>query len=57
MSRRPLRPPRLAEWLLTVTVPPEDRDAVLGDLDEALGGGTAGTPRFPRLWCWAEEVE
>lgn len=46
------RPPRLAEWLLARALPERDRDAVLGDLDEAMRGPDA--PRWPRVWYWLQ---
>jgi predicted permease len=37
-------------------VPPEDREAVLGDLDETFRGEAGGAPRSPRLWYWGQAL-
>ena len=34
MNDRPTPPPRLAAWLIERVIPPEARDAAIGDLDE-----------------------
>jgi hypothetical protein len=45
------RPPRLAEALIAFAVPADERDAVLGDLDE----GYREQPRSrAALWYWAQ---
>ena len=51
-----LRRPRLALWLIAKCTPEEYREAVLGDLEEALakrssgGRGALGA----HLWCWRQ---
>jgi putative ABC transport system permease protein len=47
------RPPRIAEWLLKVSLPDDDRQAVLGDLCEELlqRAGSQGVPAA-RRWYW-----
>jgi predicted permease len=54
-TRRPARPPRLAEWLLARRLERDDRTLVLGDLEEqfherAAGGGAVRAAR----WYWRE---
>ena len=51
------RPPRLAEWLLARLVWPDERVAVLGDLDEQFQEqlASAGAARAT-LWYWREVV-
>jgi hypothetical protein len=51
------RPPRLAEWLLTRCVWPDERVAVLGDLDEQFHEQvvSAGAARAAR-WYWREAL-
>jgi predicted permease len=44
----------LAEWLITRMVPRDDRDAVLGDLDETFFGPAQRRPHSPRLWYWGQ---
>jgi len=56
MSSRSDRPPRLAEWLIARAVPPRDRDAVLGDLDETFRRLSRDRPRSPRLWYWGQAL-
>jgi predicted permease len=56
MNRRPGQPPRLAEWLITRTVPPRDRDAVLGDLEETFHSEALDGPKRPRLWYWGQAL-
>lgn len=46
------RPPRAAEWVIARTVPPGDRDAALGDLEETFRGDADDAPEHPRLWYW-----
>jgi predicted permease len=53
----PRRPPRLAQWLLTRCVWPDERAAVLGDLDEQFHEqvDSAGAVRAS-LWYWREAL-
>ena len=47
--------PRLAEKLIAWSLPPEDRDAVLGDLAEELATLAAGYgPSRARRWYWRQ---
>ena len=56
MTVRPTRPPRLAMWLIERVIPPNARDAAIGDLDEEfeheivprLGAARA------RRWYWLQ---
>lgn len=45
-------PPRLAEWILGRLLPPEEREEILGDLEEELRERPPG-PRA-RLWYWGQ---
>jgi len=42
------RPPLLFTWLMRVSVPPQDRDAVLGDLHEEFAACAARRQPTPR---------
>lgn len=48
-------PPRLARWLLSAFIPRDERDAVVGDLEESFHAMTGGGPP-PRLWYWAQAL-
>jgi hypothetical protein len=52
----PARPPRLARWILSVLLPPEYRDAVLGDLAEQFDERCRERriSRFARAWYWTQ---
>lgn len=51
------QPPRLAQWLLSGRVKPDDRPMVLGDLDEQFHDRVATSGRLrARLWYWSEAV-
>lgn len=53
----PHRPPRLAEWLLSRRVWPDERSAVLGDLDEQFHAQVASSgARRANLWYWREAL-
>jgi hypothetical protein len=43
-----MKPPRLAEWLLTHLVPGPFTDSLVGDLTEQVGGGRSA------LWYWRQ---
>ena len=48
------RPPRIALWLHEHSLPPDDREAVIGDLVEEFHALAADSPRAARLWVWTE---
>src|SRR5262245_48093216 len=52
-----IKPPALAVLLIKWRVPPEDRDFVLGDLNERFDdkARTAGKSSA-RAWCWREAI-
>lgn len=52
--RRPAA--RLAARVLTVTHPPQDRNVILGDLEELLDARIAVGRRFNGAWYWAQIV-
>jgi len=57
MSQRPVRPPRLAEWLIRSAAPREDVRWVLADLDEELQARAASEPRGACLrWYWSQAI-
>jgi putative ABC transport system permease protein len=49
-------PPRLAAFLLSKALPTEERESVLGDMEEAWAASsdTSGTAR--RLWYWSQAL-
>ena len=49
-------PPRLAVWLLTLRVPPEWCDFILGDLEEEFQTRRAASLPHARLWFWRQTV-
>jgi predicted permease len=49
-----VRPPRLADWLLTLRVPAEWRDFVVGDLHEEFAERATVTPARARRWFWRQ---
>ena len=51
---RPVERPRLARWLLSILVGPEDRRFVLGDLDEEFDRRASLSPRRARWWYRAQ---
>ncbi|MCC7126703.1 MAG: FtsX-like permease family protein [Acidobacteria bacterium] len=44
--------PRLAAWLLTLRLPPEWRDFVLGDLEEEFQQRRGASPLSAFIWLW-----
>ena len=54
--KRPSDPPSLARWLLTVVLPAEYRDAVLGDLAEEFDSRCRDhrITAFARAWYWRQ---
>ena len=56
MTDRPTRPPRLATWLIERVIPPNARDAAIGDLDEEFEHDIV--PRLgaarARRWYWLQ---
>ncbi|HKW03536.1 MAG TPA: ADOP family duplicated permease [Vicinamibacterales bacterium] len=49
------RPPRLVEWLMRVSLGPDDRQAVLGDLyEECRIRVERDGQRAARRWCWRQ---
>lgn len=52
MPRNGGGPPRLAEWMLGRLLPPEEREAILGDLEEELSERRPGFRT--RLWYWGQ---
>lgn len=51
---RKSKPPRLAERLLGALIPPGDRDAILGDLEEELHDRAPGVRTW--LWYWGQAI-
>ena len=52
-----MKPPALASWLLLRLIPAEDRQAILGDLEETLHAGRPGYGRTGlRLWYWRQTL-
>ena len=50
-----MTPPRLACALLRWLLPPDDFEAIAGDLEESLNQGvTAASNRPGRLWYWRQ---
>lgn len=47
-----MTPPRLPRWLLRRAAPPEDRAALIGDLDEEFRSRATR----PRLWYWRQAL-
>ena len=47
-----MTPPRLPRWLLRRAAPPEDRAALIGDLDEEFRGRST----HPALWYWCQAL-
>ena len=58
MQDGPFRPPGLARWLFEVVLPPEYREAVLGDLAEEFDERcrTKRIASFARAWYWGQLV-
>ena len=51
------RPPRVAAWLAAFSVPPEDRDTLLGDLEERFQSRARSRGnRFAGRWYWGQAV-
>ncbi len=50
------RPPKIALWLLTLRVPAEWRDFVLGDLLEEFATRHMTSPSRARFWFWRQTV-
>ena len=49
------RPPKLVEWLMRVSLGPDDRQAVLGDLhEECRIRAERNGARAARRWCWGQ---
>jgi putative ABC transport system permease protein len=48
------QPPRLAEWLLSLTLPESDSDSIIGDLCEELEAYVSEGGTWPRLWFWGQ---
>jgi putative ABC transport system permease protein len=55
-SSKARRPPRLAEWLLSLALPREEREGVLGDLAEALATRAPRSRKRDLLWYWAQAI-
>jgi len=52
-----MKPPALATWLLCRAIPEEDRDGILGDLEETLRSGMQDTGWLAKkLWYWKQSV-
>jgi putative ABC transport system permease protein len=52
-----MRPPRLAEWIASRTVPARERACVLGDLHEDFETlARSRTPRAARRWYWSQVI-
>jgi putative ABC transport system permease protein len=52
-----MKPPVLAEWLLRHVLPAEDRDGILGDLEETLRSAQSGSgPVGKWLWYWGQTL-
>lgn len=49
-------PPRAAIWLLGRSLPPDDRDAIIGDLYEVFADRVDARRRFNRSWFWLMAV-
>lgn len=50
-----IRPPRLAEWLLSRSLPPADRDVLLGDFAESFTETTEDGRRLSAyVWYWRQ---
>jgi len=47
-------PPLAALWLLSRALPPDERDAVVGDVVELFADRVDGRRRFNRTWCWLQ---
>jgi putative ABC transport system permease protein len=47
-------PPLAALWLLSRALPPDERDAVVGDVVELFADRVDGRRRFNRSWCWLQ---
>src|SRR5690348_8225618 len=56
MSERPIRPPRIAEWIIRSVAPPDDVRWLLADLEEELGERAASQSRACRLWYWSQTI-
>jgi putative ABC transport system permease protein len=54
MPRHAVSPPAVALWLLAHSVPPGDREMVIGDLTELFADRLEGRHRFNRLWFCAQ---
>ena len=50
------RPPRLARWLLSWTIPEDVRDTVLGDLEEVHHARIRQGGAFSGLWFWGQAI-
>ena len=55
-GNRPVRPPRLARWILAWLLPREYREAVIGDLAEAFDARCrqGRIEAFARAWYWRQ---
>ncbi len=52
-----MKPPILAQWLLRRVLPPEDRDGILGDMEETIQEGLPGVSSFGLwFWYWSQAV-
>jgi hypothetical protein len=52
-----IRPPRLAEWIASRTVPRRERACVLGDLQEDFETiAQSESPRAARRWYWSQVI-
>ncbi len=52
-----MKVPALASWLLRLVIPVDDRDGILGDLEETLRTGLPGSGTFGmRLWYWRQTL-
>ncbi len=52
-----MKPPALASWMLRRVLPVDDREGILGDLEETLQSELPGTgPIGTRLWYWRQAL-
>ena len=49
-----MTPPRVALWLLTRSLHPDDREAVIGDVLEEFAARVSADPRHARRWIWTQ---
>ena len=52
-----MKPPAFASWMLRRVIPPEDRDGILGDLEETLRTGLPAVGSVGlRVWYWRQTL-